>query len=274
MLDVGFCIYCGSRTPPLTREHIIPRGLGGNHKPHDGHEAMVLRHASCEACREITRQIEETCLLNMFGPVRRKFGMTRKDRRSPTSPVLVRYPDGREEVEHLPDEHLLGGMVIPYFRTAQCLAEATPDDLGFDYKFIFAKRAKFPDGAASVGVELKADALAFARMLAKIALGLAFLWVGADNFIPFVRAIILGTDEDVLFRVGGLCDQIPDPPKTPDALHDIEIREIGGGYLVAQIQLFSNAGGPVNYVVVGMLKSLFVTSERVRSNRALLIPLR
>ncbi len=28
---VGKCIYCGTKQPPLTREHVVPYGLGGEH---------------------------------------------------------------------------------------------------------------------------------------------------------------------------------------------------------------------------------------------------
>src|SRR5687767_8158480 len=110
MVDVGFCIYCGSRKPPLTREHVLPRGLGGNEAPRGRSHALVLRHATCEKCREITREVEEICLLGPLLPIRRVLGLTRKDRRTPTSPILVRHADGRETTEQLGDQHLLGAM--------------------------------------------------------------------------------------------------------------------------------------------------------------------
>ena len=49
--DVGECIYCGDTKPPLTREHILPRGLGGELSPVALHQALVLRQASCSRCQ-------------------------------------------------------------------------------------------------------------------------------------------------------------------------------------------------------------------------------
>src|SRR5665213_1960681 len=49
---VGACIYCGA-TEGLTKEHIIPLGLGGQ---------FVLPAASCPACSKITSDFERKVL--------------------------------------------------------------------------------------------------------------------------------------------------------------------------------------------------------------------
>lgn len=257
--DLGSCIYCGSVEEPLTREHVLPRGLAGNEPPEGQHNALVLQRASCERCREITSQIEESCLVNMLGPARRRLGLTRKDRRSSTSPVLVRMPDDEEPtVQDLIDRHVLGAMVLPSFRTAQCFANATDEDLSVDYKCIWVEPAAFPAEAASVGVELKADKEAFARMLAKIGLGLATAYYGPHAFIPSVRGIITGEDRDLHRHVGGFCNEIPEPPKG-GPFHWMRLRK-HDGLLIADIQLFAQFGGPINYVVLGPLRDSFVNT--------------
>jgi len=211
----------------------------------------------------------------MMGPARKRLGLTRKDRRSPTSKILVRRPGDAEDdmtIEEMMNKHLIGGMVLPAYRSAQCFSNATEKDLGVDYKIIIARGAEFPEGVHSVGVSLNADAAIFARLLAKIALGVAVAKTGWDTFIPLVQGIILGTDSFYQRRVGGFCEEIPEPEKLP-ALHHIQMNT-HDGLLVVEIQLFANHGGPRNYVAVGSLTKNYLTSKRVRSNRALLINLK
>jgi hypothetical protein len=62
---IGACIYCNSTEPPLTQEHVLPKGLAGFKAPIGHHEAIILRKASCEKCREITRVIEGDCMRGM-----------------------------------------------------------------------------------------------------------------------------------------------------------------------------------------------------------------
>jgi hypothetical protein len=49
---IGRCIYCGS-TENLSKEHIVPLGLGGED---------VLYDASCGWCRDATSRIESRLL--------------------------------------------------------------------------------------------------------------------------------------------------------------------------------------------------------------------
>jgi IS5 family transposase len=45
-LDVGACIYCGDDRSRLTREHVLPRGLGGNWEPEGFSDALVTGRAN------------------------------------------------------------------------------------------------------------------------------------------------------------------------------------------------------------------------------------
>jgi hypothetical protein len=51
--DIGCCIYCGSKGPGLTKEHVIPAGLNGN---------VTLLKASCLGCADITKRFENHML--------------------------------------------------------------------------------------------------------------------------------------------------------------------------------------------------------------------
>src|SRR4051794_33678678 len=95
--DIGQCIYCGNTKPPLTREHVLPRGLGGFKSPNGYRSALVLQNASCEPCRKATQQIENDCLVNMLPHIRGRLGWWRKDRSARGILTEVRLPNGSTE---------------------------------------------------------------------------------------------------------------------------------------------------------------------------------
>jgi hypothetical protein len=71
--EAGYCIYCGSRKPPLTDEHIFPYGLGGH---------MLFPKASCEQCQKIINRIETVVVREMLRPYRLSIGLVGKHRDS------------------------------------------------------------------------------------------------------------------------------------------------------------------------------------------------
>ena len=86
---IGYCIYCGTRERPLSKEHIIPYGLGG---------VWILGEASCDKCATITSEFEMDVLRNTFGPFRISSILpTRQKKERPDSFTLslIRH-DGRK----------------------------------------------------------------------------------------------------------------------------------------------------------------------------------
>ncbi|MBP6077135.1 MAG: hypothetical protein KA520_12490 [Nitrosomonas sp.] len=51
------CIYCGNTDEKLTKEHIVPRGLGGT---------CTIPSASCKKCQKITSQLEHSILRGTY----------------------------------------------------------------------------------------------------------------------------------------------------------------------------------------------------------------
>lgn len=251
-LDVGACIYCGDKTPPLSREHVFPRGLGGG-KPPDGYlDALVLQNASCEQCRRITQKIEEQCLLSMMGPGRAKLGLKRKDRASRTTKALIEKSDGTSDERELDWSYIPGPVVIPSFYEATELSgKPTPAVAPFDAKMIVvAPPTKvMRGGVTSVGVSLGVDSQAFARMLAKIALGIAVARLGIEGFEPFVRELILTDPREYGRWVGGFAGS-KRVEQRASGLHSVSLR-VRREYVIVEICLFGTFGGPTNYVVVG-----------------------
>ena len=257
--DIGFCIYCHSTEPPLTREHVMPRGLGGNVPPGGAHEAMVLQNATCESCRQITQRIEEGCLLDAFGPARKRLGLTRKDRATGKSKAhIVRFDETSDNIE-VDDIHIPGALMIPSYRmSARFLPEG--DWRGPDLKVIVTREASFPsDEVQKIGVAMTCNIPMFARLLAKIAYGVAVYHVGLDNFVPTITPLILREDVEYRWHVGGFCEEIPEPEKS-EHLHTAKIRH-HEGLLGVDIQLFREYGGPINYVIVGYDKRQLIPSR-------------
>jgi hypothetical protein len=58
---VGACIYCGTKEPPLTEEHIIPFAIG---------DKILLPAASCHKCCDTTKKFEQFVQRTMFDPIR------------------------------------------------------------------------------------------------------------------------------------------------------------------------------------------------------------
>src|SRR5689334_22057896 len=83
---VGKCIYCGDDKSPLSDEHIIPDGLGGN---------LILVKASCFSCAKITGNVEQQVLQRTFGAVRAELGIRSpksiKAKRAAVDKVLIRF---------------------------------------------------------------------------------------------------------------------------------------------------------------------------------------
>jgi HNH endonuclease len=83
---VGHCVYCGSKTD-LTKEHIIPFGLGGD---------QTLLDGSCGECAEKTKRFEQDCLRGWFGAFRIKAGFAGRRRKKVDRPDHIPLTRSKE----------------------------------------------------------------------------------------------------------------------------------------------------------------------------------
>ncbi len=253
-LNVGACIYCRDSRPLLTREHVLPRGLGGNEAPDGLSNALVLQNASCQSCQKITQRIEEACLVAMMGPGRAILGLRRRDRSRSTTTVHVDRHDGSSEDRDVGWDDVPGAITIPSFYEAPILSGAPiPEFPPCDYQFLVVAPAReMPEDARRIGVSLVADSRMFARMLGKIGLGLAVARLGMQGYEPLVRDLILnGSFEHGL--VGGFAGTRRAGTQTT-SLHTLSLVTndcLPGCFIIAEIRLFAEFNGPTNYVVVG-----------------------
>jgi len=162
---VGCCIYCGTAAGELTKEHIVPLGLGGN---------LILPKASCRVCAAITGDVERFCLRPMLGPFRIRLTLpTRRPQERPARlPLEFIRVDGRREQE------TVGAQEVPLacigFRlAAPGLLRGLPPNETFEGELVVrhlennTRKRLSPEGQR---VKLGTiNMLTFSRMLAKIA---------------------------------------------------------------------------------------------------------
>lgn len=260
----GECIYCGRRGSevPLTDEHVVPYSLGGN---------VVIENASCEACAEITKNLEGVMARQVWWDFRIHAGVQtrRKKKRPLVLPATVSVNGGERFRKEFSVRDHPYFTPMPVWGLPGVLVGSPPAE-----KFLIEKAHVFyyvpPDIDRTLGLlhgqvaeipfpQFRIDSYKFARGIAKIAYCQVVATQGLHNFRRLVTpALILGRYPYVPYFVGsGLSD--PPPPTDAKVMHriDIAVRSIGVmKLLVVAVRLFANSGTeengpPIYYVVVG-----------------------
>lgn len=250
---IGHCIYCDSTEPPLTREHVLPRGLGGHLAPTGHNDAFILQKAVCDRCREIIHKYETAYMDQTLALARARMGMSRSSRRKGTLRVPIRRQGSAYGFEDVQPDQLDSFLVVPHFREAKILTlqrGGTPVDQPTDV-WIGDKRQRdsYDLDPNLVDYSIPCDFIGFSRMLCKIAHGILVAHLGPKGFKPLVLEAILSSDIDMNFYVGG------DAPNdrsgsTMVPIHNLKFEQRDGFWIV-DVHLFSRWGGPLNYVVAG-----------------------
>jgi hypothetical protein len=262
---VGHCIYCGTYSNHLTKEHIIGHGIAG--------DSLILPKASCRTCADKTRDWETACFRHLWWPFRVRLGAPSSGRQNQKTFILRQM-----KVNSIGSK----GM-IDYDHAAE--TEVSPADFP-----LFFMTYKLPPPAVLVGRELTVDVNfevvtsfneeefrrfaprdkdgfrlaplnpdAFCRMLAKIAHSYAVAELGSGAFRPVLRKMIRGLEPPygqpsitaLLNWVGG---DLEAPAESH--LHDIQcmLETVGDvSYVVVRLRLFSFMGSPQYRIVVGEL---------------------
>src|SRR5713101_4899144 len=116
--DIGQCIYCGDKTSPLSREHVLPKGLDGANSPRDFHDALVLRHASCESCRKQTQILEQDVLRTALDTPRQALNIKGKEQRGKQVMAHLESFDGTSEIREMDVTDVPVAIVLPTFERA------------------------------------------------------------------------------------------------------------------------------------------------------------
>jgi hypothetical protein len=212
---VGACIYCRTTEGQLTKEQIIPLGLGGN---------WILPRASCKRCAAITSDVEQFCLRPMLGPFRIRLVLpTRRPKKRPSElPIEFIQPGGQRKRRSVPVEEF-PATCLGFRWPAPGLIRLQPPSENFEgelvARFINEELRKHatPDGQK---VKLGSiNMLLFARMLAKIGHSYAVADLGLSMFRPLLPDFILGKSSAAPWLVGG--DASSQAPDTEPRLHHV-----------------------------------------------------
>lgn len=256
--SIGYCIYCGSTEQWLSREHIVPLSLGGNH---------VLGKASCSDCAKITGQFEQFCARTILGPFRVRAGLpTRHPEQRPLElPLGLIDSDGsKREVEVFSDSHP-AALMLPVFAKPRLLLasnESRRESFIMWLALPDTKVFNLPREHDSSAVKLGSfEILNYCRLLAKIAHVAAFLDPNWQKvWEPMLLDLILGKTKEYDLLVGGI-DQVNNEPEDANFPFFFESVDADNQrYLVAQLRLFANQGSPIYRVVVAKVKKEQVNS--------------
>lgn len=244
------CIYCNATDVPLSKEHIIPRALGGNY---------VLPKSSCQACGTITSQFEQRMLRGPMWPVRAHLQIG--SRHASLAPKTARAFVTRNGVESAVDVPLVDHPLLLYFPLFSPPSVLT----GMHVEGIsVAGEATIQfgrQGLRDLAVSLNADnvrlaqshdVVSFARVLAKIAWGFA----SAEGFRARIdpQASVLPAllrEPNQIGRWVGTTGPVPSV-RLRGMRHDVSLLE-EGGYLCCVVRLFGDSGGPAYSVIIGAL---------------------
>lgn len=254
---VGRCIYCGA-TSGLSREHVLPYGLGGD---------LVLNGASCGTCSTETSRFELRLLRGHWWPYRLCLGLPsrRSGEQVPDLPVKVKRQDGTEWQAYIPmasqtiamafvfdPPSILSGVV----RTEAPSARVSIRTLGMQPSAVWidgVETSLKPDEMIEIPVNL--DAANMCRFLAKVAHGYAISRRGLsacrEYFLP---EIVLGKTDGAQTYVGSANSPFLGERLPGDSLH-AWMESTNGEFLTVYIQLFRTRGGsdPIYEIVVGRL---------------------
>lgn len=250
----GRCIYCGASDDAnlqhLSREHIIPHSLGGR---------LVFRHASCQACADITKLIEQRCSRTMFIQARTKLGLpTYRPKERPTHfRTALADASGNIEIDELGQEVYwrdISAIEHPFcifmmrFDHPTILSGLAPTGayqvIGYDLSYSGDDLPLTDEGIPLAISQLYSNDW-LCRLLAKIAHGVSVAEFGLNSFDPMLLEVINGHSNTISHLVGGTIRK-----RYRNCLHDISI-ELRGGYIVVLITLFAKYIMPTYEVVSG-----------------------
>jgi len=253
---VNQCIYCGSTTRRLTKEHIIGRGIGGTVTLDKASCSAALGVKSAKHCSEITRDIEQFCFRSMLGHFRHYIDLPVSQPRSKL-PLTIIHSDGVMEVKDVDINDHIGMMSVPIFDKPGLLTGRLYEALVDTWTFIPNKEpfSGYPE-KTRLGRN-KFHARTYAKMLAKIAHSFAVAQFGIDAFEEmFLPSLILDKKDQVpCDRYVGCLERNPAPETS---LHNVGLGQAkldtGQEFIMAKVRLFCMIGAPQYHVMVGRLK--------------------
>lgn len=245
--SIGECIYCGSTQPPLTKEHIIPKGLNGNY---------TLLDASCSECAAVTSKFEMDTLRSLWPMPRTVLNMRtgKPSNRSKTVPLVIEKNGIQSIIQVNRSEYPLY-LLMPELPIPGILEKklTSPELNVINNPIYHVTGPTFQDAASTykcefIGTRINYSPSDFGRTIAKIGYCAAVIAMGLSPLrnAP-IRKIILGSDPGIGFRVGSWFDE---PVNITSGLHGVMVR-MAGAECHVNIRLFAQFLVSEYHVVIG-----------------------
>ena len=263
---IGYCIYCGSTSGPLSDEHIVPYSLGGD---------SILQGASCTACADTTSRFELHIARRQLGPfrVRSELPTRRPNERPKSLPLGILDKEGKERVIEVDPQKHPGTLLLPDLPEPSLLVPIL-DPSRRSFRMFYA--LPDTDTLQQLKDEHDADAIglgsfeigSFYLLLAKIAHAGAFYHPGnwTLSWEPLLPDLIVGEREDYESFVGGtgITEFEADDGTFPVFYRTVAVES--ALYLVAFFRLYGQNDSPTYQVVVGRRRTKLILSslEEVR----------
>jgi HNH endonuclease len=244
----GCCIYCQVTDATLTREHIVPLSIGGQH---------TIERASCLKCADITKRFEQDVARELWGHARISANAPSRRRKARPSHVTVGHP----RLVTVPYSEYPPTFVFYKMPVPGILQGVSPElDFAETWQLITVsddKKLKEFEKTHNTAptMSFRHVPLSFGRMIAKIGYGHVLTQLDLEDFEPLALKYILGTDPNVSYVVGckeGMEDPLPGL--------GYQLRTLVGGsadhaFISAEVRLLANCHTPTYTVVVGQTRS-------------------
>lgn len=244
------CIYCPDGKPPFTKEHVVPRGMGGG---------MILPKASCKKCQKTINEIETYCMRGPFLSHRLKLGLVQYLHELGDS-LPMTFSSGSETFERrFPLDEYPGYLVLPQLSGVPGMLVGNPPQrlLAASFKlWAIEEELRALGGIGNARLVANFDMDKFSRAIAKIAHGFVMGELRPENVDPYLPEFILGeAQEKAAFFIGDWPEDGMARP--PDILHQIGMvfAPWGQGTQVqVRLRLFaSQAQTPIYRILAGEL---------------------
>lgn len=197
------CIYCGKTDQKLTKEHVIPRGLGGT---------CTIPSASCEDCQKITSKLEHSILRGTYLPLRTKakFPTGHKNNRPNSFEATAMKTNGSSQKIEIPTSKYPTLYIVVHLPPPGILSNAELNEKNPEMRISFSGNqeevnalfSEYPDTEA---FEFSSEVVwgDLCRMLAKIAHGFTVMHLGTESYTSLLPPVILGNSPYLSHLVGG-----------------------------------------------------------------------
>jgi hypothetical protein len=234
-----------------------------------------LPKASCERCRRLTKEFEQTCARFIFGRFRVVHGLpTDHPRQRPSHLSIEIEQNGNIQNFDAPIADYPGAplFLLTWAKPGILRSARRSDTLLRDVQFQFIMPVlkdideRFDRIGLSPGiyayVPIGFEVVSFAQFIAKISHALAVAEFGIDSFDPYLPPLIRGRHQDVPFYVGTNRQHSPFS-SAKDHRGSFEIISVGSDkYLCCNLQLLAGFRLPIYQAVVA--KSNEAVEERIR----------